>query len=69
MRGNDELLSREQAEQYQKRLAMLSEAHVEDAYRKAFSDCALTDGKIQAPSAIQRLLYIWKVLWKWSKNR
>jgi hypothetical protein len=61
-------MSKEEAQQYQRELAKLPESHVENTYRAAFSDCALSNGKLPGPSTIQRFLCAWKVLWKWRKG-
>jgi hypothetical protein len=61
-------MSREDAEKYQHHLQQLSKPHVEDAYRNAFSDCALMSGQPPTPRTIQRLLCVWKVLWRWRER-
>jgi hypothetical protein len=53
MPDDDSPMSKEQAQQYQNELSRLSQSHVEDAYRAAFSDCALSHGKLPGPSTIQ----------------
>jgi hypothetical protein len=67
MPDDEDPMTREEAERYQRNLSMLARSHVEEAYRAAFSDCALINGKLPGASTIQRLLCVWKVLWRWRK--
>jgi hypothetical protein len=69
MPENDEVMSKGQAEKYQHNLSLLAKSHVEEEYRRAFSDSALIGGKPPSPGTIQRLLCIWKVLWKGRDRR
>lgn len=69
MREDERPMTREQAERYKQQLSMLSPSHVEDTYHRAFSDCALHDGRPPSPAMIQRLLCVWKVLWQWQARQ
>jgi hypothetical protein len=65
----DEPMSKAQAEQFQRNLQMLSESHVQEHYRKAYTDCALSHGRVPTPVEIQRLLCVWKVLHQWAMRQ
>ena len=64
----DKVLSKEEAEKVQHNLSLLPKPHVEEAYLRAFADAALVRGTPPSPSTIQRLLCIWKILWRWKER-
>jgi hypothetical protein len=49
-------------------LAQLSPSHVEHSYHEAYADCAFTHNRLPGPRAVQRLLCVWKVLWRWKER-
>jgi hypothetical protein len=57
------VLSQEEIEALQRRLSLLSPAHVREAYLAQIERCRL-EREVPPPYAIQRLVTIWKVLWK-----
>jgi hypothetical protein len=58
MPEDDRAMSKEQAAKYQHHLQMLSQSHVEDAYREGFCDWVFTDGKLPGPLSVQRFLHL-----------
>ena len=43
---------------------MLSQDHVEAAYRRAYQECRMEGRRLPPPHAIQELVQAWKLLWK-----
>jgi hypothetical protein len=64
----NEPMSKEEVERLKHNLSLMAKPHVEQAYRQAFCECALVNGRIPNPSTIQRLLCIWKILWRWKEK-
>jgi hypothetical protein len=64
----DQPLSRSEVEALQRRLSLLSEPAVRDAYMQAHARCCLGRGELPNPAEVQRFLSAWKVLWKWEQN-
>jgi hypothetical protein len=64
----DKILSREEVQEFQRRLALLSESSVRDQYSQAHAKCCLARGKLPTPVEVQHFLSLWKVLWRWEQN-
>jgi hypothetical protein len=56
-------MTREQLEDFQRSLTLLSPDMVKERYRRAADRCRLLD--LPTPKVIQELVTAWKVLWKW----
>ena len=61
------VLSREDLDALQRRLSLLSPAYVREEYLAQIERCRL-EREIPPPYVIQRLVTIWKVLWKWRRR-
>ena len=59
------MTERELAE-LQRRLSLLSPVHVQQEYKAQIERCRL-QGDVPPPYVIQRLVTIWKVLWKFRR--
>ena len=59
---SDPALSREQLDEFTRRLSMLSVPGVEGVYQTAYADCRFDGRKLPPPAAVQQLVATWKVL-------
>lgn len=64
----DRILSRDEVQEFQRQLSLLSEPTVRNQYIEAHAKCCLAQGRMPTPAEIQHLLCIWKVLYKWEQN-
>jgi hypothetical protein len=48
--------------------SMLHDPTAKRQYRRAWKDCTMDGEEIPAPSAIQNLAQVWKVLWRWRRR-
>jgi len=62
------ILSREQLEEFTRRLQMLSDDGVERIYETTYRDCAYKQRILPPASAIQQLVAVWKVLRKFRNS-
>jgi hypothetical protein len=61
-------LTENDLKELQRRLSLLSMAHVEDFYRESHRECCLNDKTFPAARSIQQLVQAWKQLRKWRKQ-
>jgi hypothetical protein len=59
----NDAMTREQLEDFQRNLTLLSPDMVKERYRQAADRCRFLD--LPTPRVIQELVTAWKVLWKW----
>jgi len=45
--------------------SVLHDSTVKREYRYAREDCAMDGEKVTLPRAVQNLVQVWKVLWRW----
>lgn len=64
----DRPLTPHELNERQRRLSMLSPHHVADAYRKAHDACRMDGDTVPRASAVQDLVTVWKLLWKWRRR-
>jgi len=64
-RPADEVLSRKELTELQRRLSMMSPTAVEDFYRSAHMVCRIGPGHFPSARAIQELVQAWKQMRKW----
>jgi hypothetical protein len=64
-RPPDDVLSRAELEELQRRLSMLSVTAVRDFYRAAHHNCRLDPGYFPPARAVQEFVTVWKQLRKW----
>ena len=65
LRPADEVLSRKDLAELQRRLAMMSQMAVEDFYQSAHMVCRIGPGHFPTARAIQDLVQAWKQMRKW----
>jgi hypothetical protein len=65
----DRPLTPQQIAERRQQLAKLSPAHVADAYRQAYEKCRMDSDRVPRASAVQDLVTIWKLLWRWKRRR
>jgi hypothetical protein len=65
----DRPMSPEQLIERRQQLSKLSPHHVADAYRQAYEKCRMDGERVPRASAVQDLVTIWKLLWKWKRRR
>ena len=46
-------------------LSLLSPHTVQDDYTELLATCRLRDGTLPPPRTMQRLVTLWKILWRW----
>ena len=61
----NDALTREQLNQLERNLSLLSPYAVKEKYRQAADRCRFLD--LPTPRVIQELVTTWKVLWRWRK--
>ncbi len=61
----EEVLSRKDLAELQRRLSMMSQTAVEDFYRSALMVCRIGSGHFPSARAIQELVQAWKQMRKW----
>ena len=64
-RPADEVLTRKDLAELQRRLAMMSQTAVQDFYQYAHSACRMGPGHFPSARAIQELVQAWKQMRKW----
>ena len=64
-RPPDEVLSRRDLAELQRRLSMMSQTAVQDFYRSAHMFCRIEPGHFPSARAIQELVQGWKQMRKW----
>jgi hypothetical protein len=57
-------LSKEQADEFRRGMSLISDVAVRHDYKKYWKQCELKPDYLPRPGMIQRLLNIWKVLWR-----
>jgi hypothetical protein len=61
------ILSREELDSLKHRLSLLSPNHVRQEYLAQLERCRL-EREVPPPYVIQRLVVMWKLLWKWRRT-
>jgi hypothetical protein len=61
----DEVLTRKELEDLQRRLSMMSTTAVQDFYQYAHSSCRISPGHFPTARAVQELVQAWKQMRKW----
>jgi hypothetical protein len=64
-RPPDEVLSRKDLAELQRRLSMMSTTAVQDFYQYTHSACRIGPGHFPSARAIQELVQAWKQMRKW----
>jgi len=62
-----DVLSREELDSLKCRLSLLSPNHVRQEYLEQLERCKL-EREVPPPYVIQRLVAMWKLLWKWRRR-
>ena len=57
-------MNREELAEFTGQLSMLSINGIERTYRTAYADCRFDGKRLPPPAAIQQLVAVWKVLWR-----
>jgi hypothetical protein len=57
-------LSKEELEEFSRRLSMLSVQGIEQAYQMAYAECRFDGKKLPPPAAVQQMVATWKMLRK-----
>jgi hypothetical protein len=65
----DRPLTRAELAEREHRLSLLSPHHVAAAYRQAHEACRMHGDRLPDASAFQELVTVWKLLWKWRRDR
>lgn len=65
---SEAILSREQLEEFSRRLAMLSDDSVERIYQTAYQECRYDGKSLPPPTAVQQLVARWRRLRKIRKE-
>jgi hypothetical protein len=65
---SEAILSREQLEEFTRRLAMLSDDGVERIYQTAHQECRYDGKNLPPPTAVQQLVATWRRLRKIRKE-
>lgn len=68
-KSDPELLTQDEADEYGRRLAMISDPHLREKYAQFWKACELRPDYIPKPSIIQRMLMAWKCLWRGEELR
>jgi len=55
----------EELKELKRSLSLLSPHSVRDNYTEALASCRLRDGTPPPPRTMQRLVTLWKTLWRW----
>jgi hypothetical protein len=58
-------LTEAELEDLRQHLSKLSPHHVRIEYQKVYMECRMFGDKLPPPSAVQKLVQIYKQLWKW----
>lgn len=66
--NQDLILTPQALAELRRRLSMLSDPGLADAYREAHKDCTLSGKRIPPASAIQRLVTAWKVMMRMQRK-
>jgi len=61
----NDALTRQQLQQLERNLSLLSPHTVKERYRLLADRCRLLD--LPSPRVMQELVTVWKVLWRWRK--
>ena len=64
-RLSDEVLSRKDLAELQRRLSMMSQTAVQDFYQSALMVCRIGPGHFPSARAVQELVQAWKQMRKW----
>jgi hypothetical protein len=65
----DRPLSGDELRELHRRLALLSPQHVQETYRRAHQQCAMTGDVLPKAAALQELVTAWKLLRNWKRRR
>jgi hypothetical protein len=58
-------MTREELRELKRPLSLLSPHTVQDTYTELLASCLLRDGTPPTPRTTQRLVMLWKILWRW----
>jgi hypothetical protein len=58
-------MTREELKELRRSLSLLSPHTVRDNYNELLASCRLRDGTPPPPRTMQRLVTLWKILWRW----
>jgi hypothetical protein len=58
-------MTREELKEQKRSLSLLSPHTVRDNYCELLASCQLRDGTAPPPRTMQRLVTLWKILWRW----
>jgi hypothetical protein len=58
-------MTREELKEPRRSLSLLSPHTVRDNYIELLASCRLRDGTPPPPRTMQRLVTLWKILWRW----
>ena len=61
----DRPLTKEELDQLQHNLALLSPHSVRQAYDQAWEECRMKGERLPPAKAVQQLVQAWKQLWRW----
>jgi hypothetical protein len=65
----DQPLGKEQVEALARRLALLSQPCVTDAYRRAHQACCMSEDRLPKAADVQEMVTAWKLMRAWAKRR
>ena len=65
----DHALGTEELQALSRRLAMLSQHGVIDAYRRAHLACSMTGDQVPKAADVQEMVTAWKLMRAWAKRR
>jgi hypothetical protein len=62
------VLTREELDELQRKLQLLSPYTVEAHYREQWQKCEIRPGVLPTPRMMQQLVALWRTLWKWRRK-
>ncbi|MDQ2946425.1 MAG: hypothetical protein M3Y27_10865 [Acidobacteriota bacterium] len=65
----DKPLTAAELKELHRRMSLLSPHHVQEAYRRALSDCQMEGDVLPRASAVQELVTAWKLMRAWKRRR
>ena len=65
----DRPLTATELKELHRRMSLLSPHHVQEAYRRALSDCQMDGDVLPRASALQELVTAWKLMRAWKRRR
>lgn len=65
----DKAMTPAELKQFRERLATLTWHHVSIEYQSAYMECRMYGSGLPPPAAVQKLVQIYKQLWRWKERQ